>query len=206
VERPVRESDPPNPLTRYGVTKAASEKAVKEYTGVFPWTIVRPPAMYGPRDTEILVYFKAFAGGLNTMIGFDEKYVSLLHSSDLVRGILLAAASERAVGETYHISSSEFYTWPQVGRVTGKALGKKSFHIHVPHSAVFTVAAIAQGLAAIQRKAATLNIEKARDITQRYWIFDVNKAAEHLGFRQEIPLEEGITTTIEWYRKAGWLK
>ncbi len=205
LDRPIREDDPPNPLTRYGITKAAAEAAVKEYTGILPWTIVRPPAMYGPRDTEILVYFKTFAGGLNTMMGFNEKHVSLLHSTDLVNGILLAADSDKAVGQTYNISSEHFYTWPQVGRVTGEVLGRRGLSIRIPHSVVFAVAAVAQLMGAIQRKAVTLNIEKARDITQQYWIFDVTKARNDLGYRQTISLEDGIRSTIEWYKKQGWL-
>jgi nucleoside-diphosphate-sugar epimerase len=162
--------------------------------------------MYGPRDTEIFIYFQTIARGLDSMIGFDDKRLSLLHSDDLVHGMQLAAEADVSVGETYYISSEEFYSWPQVGRITAEVMKKRTFTVRIPHTAVYSLAAIAQSVAALQRKAATLNIEKARDITQRYWTCDVSKAKRDLGYRQQLSLEEGIRNTVEWYRAQGWLK
>ncbi|MDT8325367.1 MAG: NAD(P)-dependent oxidoreductase, partial [Bacteroidota bacterium] len=104
LERPVREEDEALPITTYGESKIAAEKAVRAVGDALPWTIVRPPAMYGPRDTEIFIYFQAIARRLNSMIGYDEKRLSLLHAHDLVRGMVLAAEADNSVGETYFIS------------------------------------------------------------------------------------------------------
>ncbi len=204
IDVPVTEEDACRPITTYGESKVAAEKLVRSVHDI-PWTIVRPPAVYGPRDTEIFIYFQAIARGLNSMIGFDDKRLSLIHCSDLVRGIMLAAEAEGAIGQTYFISSEEYYSWPQVGGITARLLGKKAFTVRIPHSAVYSIAAIAQVVASLQRKAATLNIEKARDITQRYWICDVSKARAELGYKQLISLEEGIKNTIGWYREQKWL-
>lgn len=194
------------PITTYGESKLAAEKAVMEYFDEFPCTIVRPPAVYGPRDTEIFIYFQAVARGLNSIIGFDDKRLSLVHVEDLVSGIILAAESERAIGETYFIASDEYYSWPQVGRITAQALGRSSLTIRLPHTIVYAVAAVAQAVAALTGRAATLNLEKARDITQRYWICDIAKAKRELGYVQQFPIERGIPQTIAWYREQGWLK
>lgn len=206
LDRPTRESDTPAPITTYGRSKWAAEQLVHGYRDKLPWTIVRPPAVYGPRDTEIFIYFQAISRGLNSMIGFDDKRLSLIHSADLVQGIQLAAESERSVGETYFISSEEFYSWPQVGRISAAALGKRVLTLRLPHALVYGVAAVAQGVAALSKQAATLNLEKARDITQRYWICDVSKAREQLGYRQRMSIEQGVHDTIAWYREQGWLK
>lgn len=206
LDRPVREEDTPRPLTTYAESKLAAEDAVRAVGDAMPWTIVRPPAMYGPRDTEIFIYFQTISRGLDSMIGFDDKRLSLLHSDDLVRGMQLAAEADVSVGETYYISSEEFYSWPQVGRITAEVMKKRTFTVRIPHTAVYSLAAVAQSVAALQRKAATLNIEKARDITQRYWTCDVSKAKRDLGYRQQMSLEEGIRNTVEWYRAQGWLK
>lgn len=203
---PTNEDMPCHPITTYGESKLAAEQAVREYFDEFPCTIVRPPAVYGPRDTEIFIYFQTVARGLNSMIGFDDKRLSLVHVEDLVSGIILAAESERAIGETYFIASDEYYSWPQVGTVTAAALGRSTFTVRLPHAIVFTVAALAQAAASLTGKAATLNLEKARDITQRYWICDVSKARHELGYTQQYPLERGIPHTIAWYREQGWLK
>lgn len=206
LDRPTRESDTPAPITTYGRSKWAAEQLVHGYRDKLPWTIVRPPAVYGPRDTEIFIYFQAISRGLNSMIGFDDKRLSLIHSADLVQGIQLAAESERSVGETYFISSEEFYSWPQVGRISAAALGKRVLTLRLPHALVYGVAAVAQGMAALSKQPATLNLEKARDITQRYWICDVSKAREQLGYRQRMSIEQGVRDTIAWYREQGWLK
>ena len=206
LERPIREDDPPHPITTYGESKIAAENAVRAAGSDIPWTIVRPPAMFGPRDTEIYIYFQTISRGLNSMIGFDDKRLSLLHCDDLVRGMILAAESENSLGETYFISSEEYYSWPQVGRMTAEIMGKRYFTMRLPHGLVYMVAGASQFVAGLQRKPATLNIEKARDITQRYWTCDVSKAKRDLGYSQDVSLEEGIRNTVEWYREHGWLK
>lgn len=206
LDRPVCEEDEPQPLTTYAKSKLAAEHAVRAAGDSLPWTIVRPPAMYGPRDTEIFIYFQALSRRLQSLIGFDDKRLSLLHSDDLVTGMVLAAEADISLGQTYYISSSEFYSWPQVGRVTAGIMGTRALTVRIPHSLVYTIAGFAQNLAAIQRKAATLNIEKARDITRRYWTCDISKAQRELGYTQRMGLEEGIRDTVEWYRGQGWLK
>ncbi len=205
LDRPVRETDTPRPITTYGESKIAAEAAVRASGDALPWTIVRPPAMYGPRDTEIFIYFQTINRGLDSMIGFDDKRLSLLHSDDLVQGMVLAAESPNSIGQTYFLGSEEFYSWPQVGRIAAAALHRRVIKVRLPHTIVFAVAAIAQGLAALQRKPATLNLEKARDITQRYWICDISKAKAELGYRQTVSIEEGIRGTADWYRAQGWL-
>lgn len=206
LDRPVREDDEPRPITTYAETKLAAEHAVRAQGDSMPWTIVRPPAMYGPRDTEIFIYFQAMSRGLQSLIGFDDKRLSLLHSDDLVRGMVLAAEADVSIGQTYYIASSEFYSWPQVGRITADIMGTRALTVRIPHALVYTIAAFAQNVAAIQRKAATLNIEKARDITRRYWTCDISKAQRELGYTQRMGIEEGIRDTVEWYRGQGWLK
>ncbi len=206
LDRPTREDDQPNPLTRYGKSKILAEELVRSHTVKLPYTIVRPPAVFGPRDTEIYLYFKALQSGLNSVMGFDDKRLSLIHSADLVRGIVMAAEAEKALNETYFISSEEFYSWDQVGKICGEALGRKFFTFRMPHSMLYVIAAFAQFFSAIAGKAATLNIEKAKDFTQRYWICDTSKATRDFGYHQQLTIEEALRDTIEWYKRAGWLK
>jgi nucleoside-diphosphate-sugar epimerase len=139
------------------------------------------------------------------MIGFDKKELSLLHVADLVEGLYLAAVSEKSNGEIYFISSEKFYTWNEVGDVTSKVLNKKAFRIRLPHFIVFVVAVFAQFFAMFSSKPATLNIEKAKDLTQRFWICDTSKAVRELGYRQKISLEEGIKRTCDWYKRMKWI-
>lgn len=203
--KPVNEEMKPNPLTTYARSKLKQEEVALSYKDVFPITICRAPAIYGERDTEIFIYFQVFNRGLTTLIGFDKKELSLLHVADLAEGLYLAAISEESSGEIYFISSEKYYNWDEVGKVTSKVLGKKAFRIRIPHFIVFTIAAFAQFFAMFSSKPATLNIEKARDLVQSYWICDTSKAMRELGYRQKVSLEEGIKRTCEWYKKMKWI-
>jgi dihydroflavonol-4-reductase len=203
--KPLNEKSECNPITTYGKSKLQGEKTVLSYKDKLPITICRAPAVYGERDTEIFIYFQTFSKGLTTTIGFNKKELSLIHAIDLVEGFYLAATSEKAIGEIYFISSEKFYTWQEINSVTSKVLNKKPIILKVPHFVVYTISAFAQFLAMFSRKPATLNIEKAKDITQQFWIFDTSKAISELGYRQKILLEDGIKRTCDWYKKMKWI-
>lgn len=201
---PVDETSACSPITTYGKSKLEEEQLARSYMDRLPITICRAPAIYGERDTEIFIFFQTFNKGLMTTIGFDEKKLSLLHVKDLANGFYLAAVSDKSAGETYFISSEKYYTWEEVGRVTSEVLNKKPVRIKVPHTAVYTIAAIAQFFAMFSSKPATLNIEKAKDITQHSWTCDTGKAVRELGYRQNISIEEGIKRTCGWYKEMKW--
>lgn len=203
--KPCDENTKPHPITTYGRSKLAQEELSKKYMDRFPVTIIRPPAVYGERDTEIYLILKTFKQGLMTLVGFDKKQVSLIHVEDLVNGIYLAAVTEKAAGQTYFISSEVFYDWLQVSGIIAEAMGRKALNVRIPHPIVYLVAAIAQFFAMFSKQPATFNLEKARDFVQKDWTCDVSKAVRELGFRQNISIQEGMKRTIEWYRRMKWL-
>lgn len=205
-DHPVDENTEYHPITTYGRSKMEAEKAVIEYFDKMKCTIIRAPAVYGPRDYAILEYFKAMSMGLQALIGFQEKLVSLIHGLDLVDGIILAAEAEAAVSQIYFITSERFYSWKEVGKLTTRLMGKKTIRIKIPHFAVYTVGAFAQFFSMFQKKPAILNLEKCRDLTRQYWTCSPEKAQRELGFKENLGLEKGFIQTIEWYRKQGWIK
>jgi nucleoside-diphosphate-sugar epimerase len=203
--KPCNEKTVEHPITRYGKSKLAQEQLAKKYMDRLPISIVRPPAVFGPRDTEVYLVFKTYQRGFLGLIGFNKKLLNLVYIDDLVKGIYQVAVSEKAIGQTYFIGSQEFYDWIQIGNVISKSMGRKALVIRVPHIIVFIVAAFAQFFALFSSKAATFNIEKAKDFVQKYWTCDVSKAVNEVGFRQEVSMEEGIKRTIDWYREVKWL-
>ena len=202
---PVNEETECKPLTTYGKSKYEEEKLVMGYKDKLPITICRAPAVYGERDTEIFIYFQNFAKGITTKIGFDKKILSLIHVADLVEGFYLAATSDKSIGEVYFISSEKFYTWDQINSITSTVLNKKAIKILVPHFLVYTIAAIAQFFSLFSSQAATLNLEKAKDLVQHAWICDTSKAIRDLGYRQSVSIEDGIKRTCNWYKENNWI-
>lgn len=205
IGKPNNELTPLNPITRYGVSKKAEENLVKSYMKDIPITIVRPPAVYGPRDTEIYLIFKTYKSGLLPLIGFNKKEVSIVHVSDLVRGIFMAATCDKAAGEIYFIGSKEYYNWDEMGNAIAKGMGKRALTLRLPHFLVYTVGAIAEFFSKFSSKAATFNFEKARDFVQEAQTCDSSKAFNHFGYQSEISLEDGMKSTINWYKDNKWL-
>ena len=205
-EKPLDEKSPPNPMTNYAITKLKAEQEVIKYKDKFPVTVIRPPAVFGPRDTEILVYFQTFSKGLNSVIGLKEKYLNLIYIEDLIDGIMLATEKENNSGEIYFICSDKAYDWNEIGSITSNILGKKAIKIKIPHSVVYGVGYAAQFFLIFSKKAATLNVEKCKDLTRERWVCSNQKAKDELGFREKYTLEESFRKTIDWYKKKNWIK
>jgi len=206
ADKPVTEADTPKPITAYGRTKWQAEQIVHSFMDSLPCTIVRPPAVYGPRDEATLSFFQMVSKGVAPLIGFNGKLVSLIHVRDLATGIVEATIHPNAVGETYFITSSEVYSWKQISNVAGAAAGRrKLITIRLPHVIVLAIAGIVGGIGKLGKKPPVLNYEKGIDLIQTYWTSSGDKARKELGFRPAISLSDGITDTITWYRKQQWL-
>ena len=206
ADNPTEVDMPMNPITDYGLSKKAAEEAVHSYAGKLPFTIVRPPAVYGPRDTEIYSIFKMLNFGLIAYMGFNRKLVSIVHVDDLSDGIIAAAESNNTSGKTYFVSSEIFYDWKDVYQIMKKGLKKKfTISIYLPHGLVLAAGAISGFLGSFSGKPPVFNYQKGIDFIQQYWICSTKRATEDFGYRQKISLEQGFADTIKWYKDMKWL-
>jgi nucleoside-diphosphate-sugar epimerase len=201
----VTEEDPLRPIEPYGYSKVAQEAATMEYADRVPVTIVRPPGVYGPRDTEIFAFFKAIKGGVSAMMGFKPKEMSLIHVRDLVQGMHLAATSEKAINEVYFLGSLECYNWKQLGELASEAMDKKTINLRIPHAVIFTLGFFGQLAESWFGADVALNKDRAYRITRPSWYCSSEKAVRELGFQQTVPIKEGFKSTIAWYKEKGWL-
>lgn len=206
TKAPINESSEPHPLTTYGRSKWQSEEECLKYLSEIPITICRAPAVFGPRDKDVFEFFNTMNKGLQPMVGFGEKFVSLIHVSDLIRGFVMAGESGKAAGQTYFISSKEVYGWKEIGEVTREIIGKSALRLRIPEFGVYAIAAVAEFFAMFSSKPALINFEKATDMVQNYWTCDSSKAKRDFGYEQEVSLQNGIRITVEWYMKQGWLR
>jgi nucleoside-diphosphate-sugar epimerase len=168
-DEPVTEETIPHPITAYGESKLAAEKELMQRWERIPAVIVRASAVYGPRDVGILTFFQTINKGLEPLIGFHEKKASLIHSTDLINGIVLAGENEKAVRTTYFISSERAYTWSELGILASRLMNKKTIRIKIPHWLVFMIAGISGAVGSLGHRPPIFNYEKGKDITRANW-------------------------------------
>jgi nucleoside-diphosphate-sugar epimerase len=203
--RPVDEETQAAPITPYGESKLMGEEAVRAVGDLLPCTIVRPPAVYGPRDYALLELFKAIGRGMMPMIGRYDKQVSLVHARDLADGIILAGESDQSSGRAYFISSDEVYSMRQLAARIAEMMGRRARSIAIPRPLAYGVALAAEGVAALTRKPPVINRDKVRDLSERCWGCSIERAKRELGYNPRISIEAGLRETIDWYKREGWL-
>jgi nucleoside-diphosphate-sugar epimerase len=202
---PVTECSPYHPVTHYGKSKMMAELEVLKVHDRLPITIIRPSAVYGPRERDWLEYFKYIKQGIQPLMGFGKKLLSLIHSDDLVNGIVAAAESPRAEGEIYFLGSEATYSTEDIGDAVARVLNRRTLRVRIPHVLVRAVGMLSGALARLSGRAALFNYQKAIDSLQSSWVCSVEKAKSHFEFRQCVPLEDGLLRTCRWYQEHGWL-
>jgi len=204
--RPLTEADPLRPITRYGRSKERMEAAMQEHYDDLPLTIVRPPAVYGPREADIFTIIKAAdKQRVFPIVGEGRApQLSLVHVRDLVRGLADLGESDATAGETYFVSSEAHYSWNEIRETILGALGRGALRVNVPRPLVGVVGMAAEAVGKAFGTYPPLNREKARE-AKAAWLCSPAKAQRDVGYRQTVSLDEGMRETVAWYRAHGWL-
>ena len=200
---PLTEKAPCLPISAYGRSKLGAEQVTECWMADLPCTIIRPPVVYGPRDTDNLLFFRALAMGIQPSFSARQA-VSLVHVRDLVEGLCLAATNPVAEGKTYFISG-ESADLDEIMRLIAKALGKKPLRIRLPLSMLGLAAAAAESLAKMLAATTVLSRQKVLELAQPAWLCSAQRAREELGFQPRVTLAEGVAQTARWYQAAHWL-
>jgi len=199
------ETTPLNPVSRYGRSKTEMEAALQDRAETLPLVIVRPPSVYGPRDKDIYTFFKAVARGVCPILRHDPG-MTLVHASDLVRGMIAAAESDATRGKTYFIGNDATVSWEALKKVTMDALGARALTLPVPRSLVLPLATVVEGLGTLMGRYPPLNREKGQELLRAAKICSSARAKEDFGYEPQVPLAQGVADTIAWYQTQGLLR
>jgi dihydroflavonol-4-reductase len=199
----VDEASGPGPVTAYGRSKKAGEEAVRA-SGV-PFTILRPPAVYGPRDRAFLPLFRAAARGLVPLLGDGAQAITLVHAADLARALVAAAVSDATVAGTYHAGHPVPVTQRALADAMGRAVGRRVRCLRLPAPLVRGVLGAAGAVARTLGRAPLLDGDKANELLAPGWVCSSEALRRDAGWTAEIPLDRGLAKTARACREAGWL-
>jgi nucleoside-diphosphate-sugar epimerase len=167
--------------------------------------IVRPPAVYGPRDRETLGFFRLAAAGILPRLAGRDLRLVMVHVEDLARGIAAAAIAPGAAGRTFHLCHREVLTLGRVLGTMADALGVRGRTVTLPRGLLHAAAFLSEQVASLAGAVPAFAADKAREIAAPDWVADPAAAREGLGWQARIAAAEGIPSTARWYRENGWL-
>ena len=203
---PIDETRVCKPVSMYGRSKRDMEETIHEIaTNKDSVKIIRPPAVYGPREDQIYAYFKMFKKGLSTIVGDGiHPRLSMVYVDDLVDGIVKASEKTDIGIHTYFITGPDTYDWNQIHAITSKVMGKKAFKLKIKPALAKKVGSFIEKAASLIGKYPVVNKEKTRELVLE-WTCSSKKAEMELDYAPKVSLQEGISRTIHWYQKHNWL-
>jgi len=203
---PATEDSPMEPGDVYQETKAEAERLALDF-GVkrgLPVAVVRPGAIYGPRETRLLKIFRAVARGRYAVVGDGRPHYHLVWVDDLIDGFLLAMTRPEAVGQAFLIAGPRSLSQDELARLVASATGGRLLPFHVPAWPLQAAGDLVEALCV------PFGIEPP--IHRRrvdFWVknrsFSIEKARRLLGYAPKVDVEEGLARCVASYREAGWL-
>lgn len=200
-----KESDQCEPVSPYGRSKRMGEELALVHSREIPLLILRPSAVYGPRDRDIYAFFKILSKGVKPCFYNQDQTISMCYVQDVVLAILLASQSKTTSGEIFFLSDGHDYQMEEVGDIFAQAMGVNTVCIRIPEWLISGIATFSEYLSKFSGKPPLLNRGKVEEMIQKNWVCDISKARTHLDFKPRIELPEGARLTFEWYRKEHWL-
>lgn len=199
----ISEEVPLNPISPYGKSKAEVERTLKEHDKKIPYTIVRAPAVYGPRDRDFVSVFKIIKLGFKPIIGNNK--LSFVYVKNLVHGIERMIGNPAALNNVYFISDDGARTWREFGTLVEKALKRRAIAVIVPEGFVDLVAMVYEVKARFTKEPLLLSKYKILEMKQPFWMISNEKAKKELGYDPPFTTETAIQDCASWYTSQPWV-
>lgn len=204
TDNPVTEETTPDPISDYGRSKLEAEQAVTSCCEV-PWTILRPSAVFGPRDTDFYGAFRAIKWHIRPLFDGGRQPISLAYGPDVAAAVLATLGANISHGETYNVAAPQTLPVADFMRLIARTMDKWTIPAYLPSPALYPVCLFHELKAKITGVPGILNLQKYGELTASGWACSVDKMRDDLGFVCPTDLRDGVGSTLEWYRKHNWL-
>ena len=196
----------PRPITAYGRTKLGGELLARRSPLADRTVVLRPPAIYGPRDAALLTFFQLARYRFAPLLNGGHNRISMIYATDAARATLLAATAEADIGGCiYYPEDGAVYAWLDILAAIEAATRRKILLLPTPRFAYDLVALGSEAFGAITRRPVVFTREKVREMAQPAWVCSADDLRRDLGWRPEVQIHEGARLTYDWYEQAGWL-
>lgn len=200
----IRDSDTPQPNTEYGRSKLESEKYLESLTD-FPYIILRPTGVYGPRERDYFLMAKSVKGHVDFAVGYKPQIITFVYVEDVVQAVMLALEKGKQGGR-YFLSDGCLYKSSAFSDLIRRELGNPwMVRIKAPLWVLRIVTTTGEWMGRISGKVTALNNDKYNILKQRNWRCDISGAEDELGYNPQYNLDRGVRITIGWYKENGWL-
>ena len=190
--------------TRYGDSKLKAENFLKSQTG-FPYIILCPTGVYGPRDKDYYLVLKMLQSGWDIATGLKLQELSFIYVKDLAKAAMLALESTIR-NKLYFVSDGDNYSDVEYTKIAKEALGKKhTIKLRIPLFILQAASVFSEIIAKGRNKPSILNRDKYQIMKQRDWTCNIFLIAKDLDFYADYYLKQGLKETVDWYRAKGWL-
>ncbi len=201
-DQPAREDDAPQPVSEYGRSKLAGEQEVRERARG-EYVILRPPAVYGPRDAEFLKLFKAVKNHILPKTGGQRLSFVFVH--DLAAAVVRCLDHPKAAGRTYFVAARETATATVMAQEIAWQLGTWTVPLPLPTLLFWPICAGQEMVTRVTRKANVLSLQKYAELSAPGWVCDPSRLENETGYTCVTTLKTGIAQTFSWYREKKWL-
>lgn len=199
----IQDNSPAHPVTSYGASKLLAEQYLAEIKDL-PLIVIRPTAVYGPREKDIFILLQTINKGLEPHIGNFKQQISFIYVKDLA-DIIIEALFSNVTNKQYNVSDGGVYDRYALAEGVKKALHKRTWKFHLPVSAVAALASFMERIYKNSAEAPTLNKEKMNELTAVNWACSIERLKNELGFHPGYNLESGLVETVNWYKDNKWL-
>ena len=206
ADRPVREDDQARPIEAYGQSKLEAEQATARYASTIPTTIVRPGAVYGPRDADFLNVFKQATKRVAVYAAPRGQMMSIVHVRDLVKALLLVADAPAARDRTYFVGSSAPVSWRELYAAIASISNTRSMEVQLPGAVLRMAGKAGSAASFVTGRAMLINAHKVALAVPNWWLCDSSRIRSETGWAPEVDLQDGLRETYAWYLSAGWLR
>ncbi len=192
-----------HPASVYGKSKLRAEKILRDLDGPMQSVVLRPAAVYGPRDTDLLPLFKMARAGL-LVLPSGSGLLQPVYAADVARAALAAAREEAGFGP-FPVAETTHYTWQEVLEEMRRELGRSIRAVRLPSSVFGMAGSLAERMARLAGATPVFDRRRAEDLAVHSWTCDTTGTEKELGWRARVSLREGLEITARWYRDVGWL-